>query len=61
MADQNREMQDTQILDSNQFPIPPLSQAHNRPFAVIKPPTTTSSNFRCKDLNLKGNRHDYMH
>ncbi|KAF1944175.1 hypothetical protein EJ02DRAFT_482425 [Clathrospora elynae] len=29
-----------------QFPIPPLSQAHNRPFAVIKPPTTTSSDFR---------------
>ncbi|KAF1934657.1 hypothetical protein EJ02DRAFT_429143 [Clathrospora elynae] len=46
MADQGREMQDAQILDSDRFPIPPLSQAHNRPFAVIKPPTTTSSDFR---------------
>ncbi|KAF1934543.1 hypothetical protein EJ02DRAFT_429261 [Clathrospora elynae] len=46
MADQDREMQDAQILDIDQFPIPPLSQAHDRPFAVIKPPTTTSSDFR---------------
>ncbi|KAF1934487.1 hypothetical protein EJ02DRAFT_493312, partial [Clathrospora elynae] len=46
MADQGREMQDAQILDIDQFPIPPPSQAHDRPFAVIKLPTTTSSDFR---------------
>ncbi|KAF1934568.1 hypothetical protein EJ02DRAFT_516899 [Clathrospora elynae] len=45
MVGQDREMQDAQILDNDQFPIPPLSQAHDRPFSVIKPPTT-SNDFR---------------